>query len=378
MVPTDRMEALQDEPDEIQDPSRRLYNLSLRHLLQPIIPFLDDDAVSEIMINGHEEIYIEVSGKLSKTEARFKDAAAWHAAVRNMAQYVGKSLGPENLSLEARLPDGHRVHIVQAPAARNGTSVAIRKFSKHKLDIEKLIEFGSITEVAAEFLAVCVYGARNVIVSGGTGSGKTTLLNCLSAKIPKNERILVLEDSSELQLQQEHVVPFEVKPPDSKGRGGLNIRDLFRASLRMRPDRIVIGECRGGEALDMIQAMNSGHGGSMSTVHANTPADALTRLEVMCLMGGLDIPLLPLRAQICSAVDVVVQITRFHDGSRKITHISEVAPLSDTATPNVVDIFKLQVDTQELVWSGCKSSFRDSVALTGSGSLVSLTSALWD
>jgi len=344
--------------------------------MTPILEFLDDDSVSEIMVNGHDEVYVEVKGKLHRVDAKFRDNDTWEAAVRNIAQYVGKSLNPDNLSIEARLPDGSRVHIVQAPAARKGTSVAIRKFSKHKLDIQTLVEYESLTPMAAEFLGLCVYGACNIIVSGGTGSGKTTLLNCLSAMIPPDERILVLEDSSELQLQQEHVVPFEVKPPDSKGRGGISIRELFRGCLRMRPDRIVVGECRGGEAIDMIQAMNSGHGGSMSTAHANTPADAVTRLEVMCLMGGLDIPLLPLRAQICSAIDIVVQISRFHDGSRRVTHISEVLPVDEDGKCRVTDIFHINSE-QNLVWTGQKPTFCESLHLTDFEISINLTSEIW-
>ncbi len=359
-----------------KDTTVQLFDLSLRRLMSPIVPLLDDESISEIMINGYNEIFVESGGKLRKTDVSFRDREAWQAAVRNIAQFVGKSLTAHNLSIEARLPDGSRVHIIQEPAARKGTSVAIRKFSKHKLDMNSLIEFGSITPVGSEFLGICVAAAQNIIVSGGTGSGKTTLLNCLSSMIPDGERILVLEDSSELQLQQEHVVPFEVKAPDSKGRGGIDIRELFRGSLRMRPDRVVVGECRGGEAIDMIQAMNSGHGGSMSTAHANSPKDAITRLEVMCLMGGLDIPLLALRAQICSAIDVVVQISRFHDGARKVTHISEVLPVGSDGVANVVDIFSLDGD-RNLRWTGKKPSFSDAVMLSDSTDKVSLTDELW-
>ncbi len=348
-----------------------LYQFSIAHFLAPVAAFLDDDAVSEIMINGPDEIYIESKGRLTRTDAAFQDADELDAAIRNIAQFVGKRLTPENLSIEARLPDGSRVHIVQSPAARKGVCVAIRKFSKNKLDVAGLIASGSLTEESAAFLSVAVESARNIIVSGGTGSGKTTLLNCLSAMIPDGERIIVLEDSSELQLQKEHVVPFEVTPPDRYGRGGIDMRGLFRASLRMRPDRIIVGECRGGEALDMIQAMNSGHGGSMSTAHSNSPRDALARLEVMSLMGDIEMPLTALRAQIASAIDLVIQITRFHSGERRITHISEVCPLSTNGDYQVRDLFVLQNEVvgddvrRQLVWTGEVPSFADQVKAEG-------------
>jgi len=341
------------------DSTSELYETSLRRLLGPVAKHLDDETVSEVMINGFDEVFVERGGRIVKTQDGFRDEDSLQAALRNIAQFVGKRLTPENLSIEARLPDGSRVHIVQAPAARKGSSVAIRKFAKEKLNMQSLIGFGSLTEECANFLGVSVGVAKNIIISGGTGSGKTTLLNCLSAMIPEGERIIVLEDSSELQLQQEHVVPFEVKPADPYGRGGITMRELFRASLRMRPDRIVVGECRGGEAIDMIQAMNSGHGGSMSTVHANTPLDALSRLEVMCLMGDIDIPMAPLRVQICAAIDIIVQISRLHDGSRKITHVSEVNRVGDDAKNTVNDIFVS--DRGALKWTGNKPGFCDEV-----------------
>ena len=347
------------------DPGARLYEASLRQLLSPINHHLDDESVTEVMINGHAEIYIEKKGKIVKTDDSFKDEDSWQSALKNIAQFVGKRLTPENLSIEARLPDGSRVHILQAPAARNGSCVAIRKFSKEKLTIEALQGFGSLTAECAEFLTFAVGLKKNIIVSGGTGSGKTTFLNCLSSMIPDGERIIVLEDSSELQLQQDHVVQFEVKPPDVYGRGGIDMRELFRATLRMRPDRIVVGECRGGEAIDMIQAMNSGHGGSMSTAHSNSPVDALARLEVMCLMGDVDIPLVALRPQICGAVDMVVQITRFHDGTRKLTHVSEILGVDDDGKGRVSDIFSLTTDSdnneKRLEWTGTKPSFSTEV-----------------
>jgi len=357
-----------------------VYSHTIRSLLSPIGHLLDDESVSEVMINGHQEIYVERKGRLEKTDARFDDEAELASAMRNVAQFVGKTLDAENPSIEARLPDGSRVHIVQAPAARKGICVAIRKFSKSKLGLDDLVKFGALSEEAAEFFAVCVAMAKNIIVSGGTGSGKTTLLNCLSALIPDTDRVLVLEDSSELQLAQEHVVPFEVKQPDRHGRGGMTIRDLFKASLRMRPDRIVVGECRGGEALDMVQAMTSGHGGSMSTLHANTPADALNRLETMCLMAGVDLPLYALRSQVASAMHVIVQISRFHDGSRKLTHISEVLPLTDEGKYEVVDIFRLEGELSErrMQWTGNYPTFAEEPYVSGEGvELINLTKKMW-
>ena len=366
----------------VDDNTGSLFQVSIRGMLAPIVPFLDDDTVSEVIVNGHTEVYVERNGRLEKTDVRFPDEESWQAAVRNIAQYVGKRLVPENLSVEARLPDGSRVHIIQSPAARKGTCVAIRKFSKHSLTVQKLIEFGSLTEESAEFLGICVALAKNIIISGGTGSRKTTLLNCLSSMIPEGERILVLEDSSELQLQREHVVPLEAQAPDSHGRGGISIRDLFRGSLRMRPDRIVVGECRGGEAIDMIQAMNSGHSGSMSTAHANSPIDSLTRLEVMCLMGNIDVPLSALRGQICNAVDLVVQATRFHDGVRRVTHISEVLEPDDDGKTRVSDIFSVKPHPDgeskgKFVWTGNTPTFAGQIANSDYSELVNCTSSIW-
>ena len=365
---------------EVHDPKAELYRKSMRRLLAPIQEYLESEAVSEILVNGFDKIYIEKSGKLQKTDSSFRDEESWDAAVRNIAQFVGKRLTPENLSVEARLPDGHRVHIIQSPAAIGGTSVAIRKFAKEKLDIAQLIEYGSMTPECAEFLNIVVLLAKNVIISGGTGSGKTTLLNCISGMIPEDERILVLEDSTELQLQQDHIVQLEAKPSDAHGRGGISIRELFRGTLRMRPDRIVVGECRGGEAIDMIQAMNSGHGGSLSTAHANTPLDVLARLEVMSLMGGIDIPLSAIRAQISSAIDLVIQINRFHDGSRKITHVSEVGPLDAEGHATVKDIYlysKTNGAEEKLIWTGHKPTFAEQVNHAKSSLPVSLTEQLW-
>ncbi len=361
-----------------------IYERTLEHFLAPVRDFLQDSTVSEVMINGFDEIYVERSGKIERTEASFKDETGLQAAMRNVAQFVGKRLTPESPSVEARLPDGSRVHIVQAPAARKGMCVTIRKFAKKNLDLDALVSGGALSAEAAEFLSICVVLAKNIIVSGGTGSGKTTLLNSLSGMISSGERIIVLEDSSELQLQQEHVVPFEAQPPDRNGRGGVTIRDLFRASLRMRPDRVVVGECRGGEALDMIQAMTSGHSGSLSTCHANSPLDALNRLETMALMAGVEIPLYALRSQVASAIDLIVQISRFPDGSRRLTHVAEVLPL-DASSYRVADLFRFdprarradREGTGDLVWTGTKPTFHDQPSVRGLSDLIELTKPIW-
>jgi len=341
-----------------------LYCETLAHLLEPIQSFLIDAGVTEIMINGPGEIYIERAGRLELTEARFADDDSLRSALRNIAQFVGKRLIPEQPSLEARLPDGSRVHIVQPPASRKGLCATIRKFSSHRLSLADLVTRGTLTTAAAEFLGQCVALEKNMIVSGGTGSGKTTLLNVLSSMIPATDRIIVLEDSTELQLQQPHILPFEVQAPDRHGRGGMTIRELFRASLRMRPDRIVVGECRGGEALDMIQAMTSGHSGSLSTCHANTPRDALNRLETMALMAGVDIPLVALRAQVGSAIDLIVQIDRI-GAERRVTYISEVGGLTEAGTLAVTDLFRYSGQPACLVPTGIAPSFTDQLQTHG-------------
>ena len=296
---------------------------------EPIRAFLEDDAVSEIMINGPNQIFIERKGKLEATDAKFVSEPALKAAAVNVAKHVGRMLNEENPRLDARLPDGSRVHAVIPPLSRCGTVVAIRKFKKEKLTIGQLIQFGSITEAGAQLIDTIVKLHKNVIVSGATSSGKTSVLNVLSSFIPDNERILVIEDASELQLQQTHIVCFETRKPDKNDKGEVTIRDLVNSSLRLRPDRLVIGEIRGGEALDLLQALNTGHAGSMSTIHANSSRDCLSRIETCALLSGIDIPLSALRAQVASAIDVVVHTARLSDGSRKITAVSEVLELKE-------------------------------------------------
>ena len=296
---------------------------------EPIRAFLEDDAVSEILINGPNQIFIERKGKLQATEAKFVSEPALKAAAVNVAKHVGRMLNEENPRLDARLPDGSRVHAVIPPLSRCGTVVAIRKFKKEKLTIAQLIQFGSITEAGAQLIDTIVKLHKNVIVSGATSSGKTSVLNVLSSFIPDTERILVIEDASELQLQQTHVVCFETRKPDKNDKGEVTIRDLVHSSLRLRPDRLVIGEIRGGEALDLLQALNTGHAGSMSTIHSNSSRDCLSRIETCALLSGIDIPLSALRAQVAAAIDVVVHTARLSDGSRKITAVSEVLGLKD-------------------------------------------------
>ena len=296
---------------------------------EPIRAFLEDDAVSEILINGPNQIFIERKGKLQATEAKFVSEPALKAAAVNVAKHVGRMLNEENPRLDARLPDGSRVHSVIPPLSRCGTVVAIRKFKKEKLTIAQLIQFGSITEAGAQLIDTIVKLHKNVIVSGATSSGKTSVLNVLSSFIPDTERILVIEDASELQLQQTHVVCFETRKPDKNDKGEVTIRDLVHSSLRLRPDRLVIGEIRGGEALDLLQALNTGHAGSMSTIHSNSSRDCLSRIETCALLSGIDIPLSALRAQVAAAIDVVVHTARLSDGSRKITAVSEVLGLKD-------------------------------------------------
>lgn len=306
-----------------------LFEQSLRYFLTPVRDLLEDDSVSEVMVNGHERIYVERGGKLERVPNRFESADQLEACARNIAQFAGKRIVPHEPRVDARLPDGSRVHIVMPPVARDGISITIRRFSKSTLTMERLIEYGSINPEGRELLELGVLLRKNILVSGGTGSGKTSLLNALSAVIPSDERIVVMEDTSELQLQQEHVLRLEARKPDRHGKGEVTIRDLLHSSLRMRPDRVLVGECRSGEALDMIQAMNTGHSGSMTTVHANSARDALARIETLALMAGLDLPLVPLRAQVASALHLVVQTDRLQDGSRKITSIHEVLPLDE-------------------------------------------------
>jgi len=355
-------------------PSQALFVRTVEHYLAPIKAFLDDPGVTEVMINRSDEIFIEKDGKVVQTDARFADQEAYEAAINNVLQFTGRSLGDSQPLVDSRLPDGSRVHVAKAPCSRNGTTVTIRKFSKMVLDVDWLIELGTLTAEARDFLQLAVTAERNMLVAGGTSSGKTSLLNALSSFIPNDQRIVVIEDSAELQLQKNHLISLEAQQPDRYGRGEVSIRELFRSSLRLRPDRIIIGEVRGGEALDMIQAMTSGHGGSMGTLHANSPADALSRLETMALMSEVDLPLFALRGQIASAVNLIVQMSRHIGGSRLVTQISEVGPVDEAGHYRLKDLFKLQpVENDEtgkqvqLTWTGERSAISEGLAGDFSG-----------
>ena len=292
--------------------------------LGPIEPLLKDPSVTEVMVNGPDSIYIERKGRLQKTDVRFRNTEHLMHIIDRIVTAVGRRVDESSPMVDARLADGSRVNVIIPPLSLSGPCVTIRKFSKDVLTVDKMIEFGSFDQRMAEFLEDCVKGRLNIVVSGGTGSGKTTLLNVLSSYVPATERIVTLEDSAELQLKQDHVVTLETRPPNIEGEGEVTMRDLVRNALRMRPDRIIVGECRTGEALDMLQAMNTGHDGSMTTAHANSARDALSRLETMVLMSGMELPLRAIRSQIASAVDIIVQIARLRDGSRKIINIAEV------------------------------------------------------
>lgn len=315
-----------------------MYTESLRAFLKPVLPYLDDETVSEIMINGPTDVWIERKGVLTKTDAAFSEEGLLGAA-RNMAQFVGRILSDERPRLDARLPDGSRIHIVIPPIARKGTTISIRKFFKDRLKPQNLVEFGSITQKMVRLIEAAVRVKLNMVVSGGTGSGKTTLLNILSGLIPDDERILTIEDSAELQLQQAHLVPFESRPPDKFGKGEVTMGHLLMSALRLRPDRIVVGEVRGGEAFDLMQAMNTGHGGSMATVHANTPTETLRRLESLCLMSSVELPMVAIRAQVAAAINFIVCCERLQDGSRKTIAVSEVLPLNEKGDYRTQDLW---------------------------------------
>jgi pilus assembly protein CpaF len=290
----------------------------------PLQRLLDDPSVTEIMVNGPDMVYIEQNGKLTRAPVQFTSEEHLRRVIERIVSRVGRRIDESSPLVDARLADGSRVNAVISPLAFSGSALTIRKFSKDPFKVNDLIAFGTLSPEMAELLRACVEARLNVIVSGGTGTGKTTLLNVLSSFIPEGERIVTIEDAVELQLQQEHVVRLESRPPNIEGKGEISIRELVRNSLRMRPDRIVVGEVRGGESLDMLQAMNTGHDGSLSTVHANSPRDAIARLETLVLMAGMDLPLRAIREQIASAVDVIVQLSRLRDGTRRVTFVTEV------------------------------------------------------
>ncbi len=324
-----------------EDLRKQIFDQVLNDLLGygPIQSLLDDDEVTEIMVNGPKKIFVEKKGQLIKSNVTFDDDDHVMRVIDRIILPLGRHVDSDSPTVDARLPDGSRVNAVVRPVAIDGPSITIRKFRKDKLKTEDLINYGSLTRQMADFLEACVRARFNIVISGGTGSGKTTLLNVMSGFIPENERIITIEDAAELQLQQDHVMRMETKTANADGLHAVSIRELVKNSLRMRPDRIVVGEVRGGEALDMLQAMNTGHDGSLTTVHANTPRDAISRIETLVLMAGMDLPLKVVRQQISSAVDLIVQQTRLKDGQRKVTAVTEVAGMEGDIIV-LTDIFK--------------------------------------
>lgn len=307
----------------------------------PLQPLLEDDSISEIMVNGPKNIYVERKGKIVRVPITFESNDHVMRVIDRIVAPLGRRIDESSPYVDARLPDGSRVNAVIPPISLVGPTLTIRKFSKNPITVDQLIQFGSVTPEAVEFLKACVIGRLNVVVSGGTGSGKTTLLNIMSSFIPNDERIITIENAAELQLRQEHVVTLESRPANIEGRGEITIRDLVINSLRMRPERVIVGECRGSETLDMLQAMNTGHDGSMTTAHSNSPRDTLARMETMTLMAGMDLPVRAIREQIAAAVDVIVHQERMRDGSRKVTHITEVNGMEgDVITLTDIFIFE--------------------------------------
>jgi pilus assembly protein CpaF len=307
----------------------------------PLQPLLEDDTITEIMVNGPKNVYVERKGKLHRVPVTFENNDHVMRIIDRIVAPLGRRIDESSPYVDARLQDGSRVNAVIPPISLVGPTLTIRKFSRNPITVEQLIQFGSISAEAVQFLKACVEARLNILISGGTGSGKTTLLNVMSSFIPGDERILTIENAAELQLRQEHVVTLESRPPNIEGRGEITIRDLVINALRMRPERIIVGECRGGETLDMLQAMNTGHDGSMTTAHANSPRDAIARVETMCLMAGMDLPVRAIREQVASAVDLICQQERMRDGTRKVTYITEVSGMEgDVITMTDIFVFE--------------------------------------
>ncbi len=364
-----------------------IFEASVQYFLEPIRHLLSDESVSEIMVNRCDDVYIERNGKLEHTGLRFQSDDALLSAIHNVAQWVGREINEEHPVLDARLPDGSRVHAVIPPSARTGIYLTIRKFTREVLTLDDLIRFGSLSEAVKEFFEICVRLRKSMLISGGTGTGKTVLLGAISRAIPEEERIVVIEDTSELRLLQRHALYLEAQHADRAGRGGLDVRQLFVNSLRMRPDRIIVGEVRGGEALDLVQSMISGHAGSLSTIHADTPLDALIRLETLSLMSDVQIPVYVARAQVASAIDLIVQIARFtEDGSRKVTRITEVVGLDDNNQYQTRDLFVSKLKGKgkdgrllaDLAPTGQRPTFCRGPYEQGMEQMIHLTEGVWE
>lgn len=363
-----------------------IFEASVSYFLSPIGEFLEDETVTEVMVNRFDQVYVERAGQLYETDAQFESEDDLLSAVHNIAQWVGREINLEYPILDARLPDGSRVHAIIPPGCRAGTCLTIRKFTQGGLSLEDLIGFGSLSEEAREFLEICVRLRKNIVIAGGTGTGKTSLLGAVSAAVPEEERIVVIEDTSELKLRQQHCIYLEVQRPDQYGRGELTIRQLFVASLRMRPDRIIVGEVRGGEALDMVQAMLSGHSGSLTTVHANSAHDAVIRLETLSMMSDVEIPVYVARAQVASAIDLIVQLERFsEDGSRKIGRITEVVGLDANQQFEMRDLFVCRLTGKSrqgrllsnLSSTGTQPTFAEEPSQRGMQDRIQYSSAVW-
>jgi pilus assembly protein CpaF len=334
----------------------------------PIESLLRDQSVTEVMVNGPRMVFVERFGRIERVAAEFDDEAHLRRIIDRICSRVGRRVDEASPMVDARLPDGSRVNAIVPPIALDGSTLTIRKFAAVPLTVGDLMQYGTLNRSAAEFLDLCVRGRRNILVSGGTGSGKTTVLNVLSGFVPADERIVTIEDAAELQLKQDHVVRLESRPANSEGRGTITTRELVRNALRMRPDRIVVGEVRDSAALDMLQAMNTGHDGSLTTLHANTPRDALARLETMVLMAGMDLPSRAIRDQVASAVDLILQVSRFKDGTRKITHITEVVGMEgDVITLQDIFLYEYSADARggHLRPTGIRPNFTDALAPYG-------------
>jgi pilus assembly protein CpaF len=344
-VEADLRDRLQTEAGLSRDDRERLLSEIADDVLGygPIERLLADDSISEIMINGPHQIWVERQGRLSETALRFNDDSHLRRIINKMVAQIGRRIDESSPMVDARLPDGSRVNAVIPPLSLSGPIVTIRKFHQKRYDLDELVRIGTLSRESVDFLGRCIEAQLNVLISGGTGTGKTTLLNALSAAIPDSERIVTIEDAAELQMSQRHVLRLEGRPKNIEGEGEVTIRDLVRNSLRMRPDRIIVGEVRGAESLDMLQAMNTGHDGSLTTIHSNAPRDALSRVETMVMMAGFELPLRAIRGQICSALDLIIQLDRLEDGSRRVTSITEVQRMeSDIITLQDIYTFKLE------------------------------------